>query len=154
MICTKLQGSSACAMSRQLGDRVRGRPDAPGEGAARGLARLFQALPVRVEQPAVVAAAKTSPFGTTQRQRGAAVRALLGQQPEPAAGVPEQHQVLAEQPAPHRHPARHVVGGHRPPVPAQQLPHRGPRADRGQALVLLLAQHARSCLSRTGHHGR
>jgi len=35
-----------------------------------------------------------------------------------------------------RHPARHVVRGDRPPVAAQQVPHRGAWSDRGEALVI------------------
>src|SRR5580692_45928 len=127
----------------QLRDRVGRRPDPAGKRAVRQFSWLLQTASVRAEQPAVVPAAQARLFGTAEGEGGTAVRALLGQQPELAASVPEQDQVLAEQPPPRRYPACHVVGGHRPPVPAQQVPHRGSWPDRGEALVFLLAEHGR-----------
>ena len=72
-------------------------------------------------------------------QRRAAVRAVLLHQADPAAGVAERDQVLAEQPHPGGRAARlrdlRRQAGRRP-VPAQQLAHQRPGTHPGQDLVV------------------
>ena len=114
--------------------------------AERGrLARHVDALAVHVERPPVVHAAQRRVLVAAEVQRRAAVRAVLLHQADPAAGVAERHQVLAEQPHPGRRAARLGDLGRqagRRPVPAQQLAHQRPRAHPGQDLVVFRLKHA------------
>ena len=93
------------------------------------------AAPVGVEQPVVVATAQAGSFGASEGEGGTAVRALLGEQPEPALAVPEQNKILP----------RAVGAGPAPGRPCRAWPPAtssgaagspsGAWSDRGQALV-------------------
>ena len=114
--------------------------------AERGrLARHVDALAVHVERPPVVHAAQRRVLVAPEVQRRAAVRAVLLHQPDPAAGVPERHQVLAQQPHPRRRAAR-ARGSPRTGRPgsstgAAARPSAS-RAHPGQDLVLFRLEHA------------
>ncbi len=78
-------------------DRIGRRLDLVAERALFRLVRLAQALAAVAELPAVIGAADAVLGRDAVRQRSAAVRAGLGDQPHAALLVAEQHQVLAEE---------------------------------------------------------
>ena len=105
---------------------------------------LVGALPADVELPPVVGAAQPALLVPPVEQRRAPVRATLPDQADRPARVAEGDQVLAQQPDPARRPVgladlRRQAG--RDPVAAQQVPHRRPRADPGEDLVVFGRQH-------------
>ena len=67
------------------------------ERALLRLVRLGEALALMAELPAVIGAADAVVGRDAEGERGAAVRALLGDQAHAALLVAVQHQVLAEQ---------------------------------------------------------
>src|SRR5215471_17552544 len=100
---------------------------------------LVGALAGDVELPAVVGAAQPAFLVAPVEQRRAAVRALLLDQPYRAIGVPERHEILAEQPDPRRGAVGFgnlLAQARGYPVPPQQVSHRRARADPGEDLVV------------------
>src|SRR5205823_3642597 len=82
------------------------------------------------------AAAQAAFFDNTEFERGAAVAAVPVQEPDPAALVAEQHQILAEDAHCQRHVLEFGRHRHRLPKTAQILATRRPRTDMGQFGVL------------------
>ncbi len=124
------------------------------------LRRLFDAVALEVPLPPVVAAPDAVLMHDSVGQRGAAVRAVLGNDAvAPGLRRLEERPVLTEQ--------AHGFGGDRVevllkgdgiPVAPQQLPHGRARSDLGEFFVLLDGQHVRSfrdfrCLEGTGPCG-
>ena len=127
--------------------RVRAGPHLVPERALRRHARHVDAAADHVELPAVVDAAEPALLVATVEERRAAVRAVLGDEPDLAPAVAEGDQVLAEQP----HLLRRAVGrgqlvrgqaGH--PVLAQQPAHGRATADPTEKLVVLVGEHVSS----------
>ena len=103
---------------------------------------LLDAAPVRVHQPAVIVAADAGLLDEAERQIGAPVRALPVDQPEAAAAVAVEHQILAEQP--HRLDGGLVElgdAGDRHPVAPQVVAHRRARPHLREQPVVFSAQH-------------
>ena len=80
------------------------------------LVHHVHAAAVDVELPAVVDAAQPALLVAAEEERGAAVRAELVEQPDPALRVAEGHQVLAQQLHAHR------AGSPAPAAPAPAAP--------------------------------
>jgi hypothetical protein len=90
--------------------------------ARRWLARLLEATPIAGDQPAVVDATQAALVEPTVTQIDAAVRAITANQPRPAARVPEQNQVFAEDTRRHRRVGRKLLGqSDRLPIAPHQL---------------------------------
>jgi hypothetical protein len=85
----------------------------------------------------VVAAADAARFGQAEFQGGAAVRAAPLHQAETAAGLPEQHQVLAEDTDQLGRAAELRCHGDRLPIAPQIFAHGRARADPRELLVAL-----------------
>ena len=120
----------------ELARRIRALGDGVPDGAPGRLARRLEDHPVHVEQPSVVAAADPALRHDAELERRASVAAVAVQDPDPALQVPEDDEILAEDP----HRERHVVElrgeRHRLPVATEQLAARRPGADVGELLVL------------------
>ncbi len=112
---------------------------------AFGFVGLLEAAPGAVELPAVIRA--TNPvFGRDPvRERRAPVRAELADQPERAAAVLEQDEILTEDADALGPAVLHLVEhGDRPPVPPQEASHPRAGSDAGEQVVFLGGQHAQS----------
>ncbi len=124
--------------------RIRRQSHPVPERARRRLTGHVDARAVGVEFPAVIRAPQATFLVAAEIQRGTPVRAVLGDQPDRAGRVPERHQILAEQPNPHRCTVRlgnlHRQQGGRPVTP-QQFAHRRARPDPRQDVVVLLGEH-------------
>src|SRR5205823_9522915 len=99
------------------------------------------------ELPAVVHATQAALFVTREEQRGAAVWAVVLEQPDLALRVAEGDQLFAEQQDTHRVAVgswqlAREHGWH--PVLAHQRAHRRPRSDAGNQLIIFLAEHGGS----------
>ena len=111
-------------------------------GRGNVLVRLLDAAAVLVEQPAMVVAAQPALFDEAVGCVGAAMRALAVDQPEGAAQILVESQILAQQ-------ADRLDGlvfelghrGYRHPIAAQQFAHRGAGADLREKLVLRAVEH-------------
>src|SRR6516164_4593241 len=102
------------------------------ESPASRFARLFEAMSLRVEQPAVVAAANAALLNFAVVERRPAMAASAVQQTRSTPTVAKQYQILAE-----RAYASRRIGGvlgqcNRVPVPAQELSHRRTAPDPNQ----------------------
>ena len=106
--------------------------DAVLEVLRRRHVRHVDAVAFDVELPAVIDAAQAAFLVAAEEQRGAAVRAAMLHDADPAVGVAEGDQLLAEQHQPHRLAVglelRRETGGN--PVFAHQVAHRRARAVR------------------------
>src|SRR4051794_16765363 len=87
--------------ARPLHARERAYPDSVLDGASGGLGWRVQDAAIHVVLPAVIYAAQTALFIAPEKERCAAVRAELGQQPWAALGVAKSDQVLPEQADPY-----------------------------------------------------
>src|SRR6185503_17661124 len=67
------------------------------DAAGIGLGRRLEHGAVDIEEPAVIAAANAARRGNAEFERRAAMNAMAVQEAEPAALVPEQHQIFAEE---------------------------------------------------------
>ena len=94
-----------------LAQRIGAVEDMAGDAAGLGLARRLQDRAVDVVEPAMIAAADAGLADDAELERGAAVAAMRVQEPEAAAAVAKQHQILAE----NAHAQRQVLDplGHR-----------------------------------------
>jgi hypothetical protein len=100
-----------------------------------GLARLVETDPLRVEEPAVIAAADAEVFHLAVEQRRAAVDAPWVDEARVAAAVAEQDQVFAEHPNRARK-IRCLLGQRdRMPVAAQKLTARSARVHRREVVI-------------------
>ncbi len=104
--------------------------------------RLLDAAPGLVHQPAVIVAANAALLDEAVAEIGAAMRTLPIEQPETAAEILIEHEILAHQ----THGLDRVVvelarTADRHPIAPQQLSHRGPRPDLGQQPILFGTQH-------------
>ena len=103
---------------------------------------LVQAPAGVVEEPAVVIAAQAAIFHEAVRQVRAPMRTVPVDKPVVAAPVPEQREVLAEEPD-----RLHVLlrelrdAGNGMPVAPQQFSHRRPLASFAELPVALVTQH-------------
>ena len=105
-------------------------------GVGDVLVGLLQALPALIELPTVIEAADALLLDRAAGQIGAAVRAMARDEPETAAEVFVERQVLAEEP----HRLDRVVvelagAGDRHPVAPQQIAHRRARPDAGEHVI-------------------
>jgi hypothetical protein len=110
----------------------------PGARARIGdvVVGLLEAAAGLVHQPAVIVAADAGLLDEAVGEIGAAMRALPIDQPEPAAEVLVEHEVLAHQAdSLDRAPLELAGAADRHPIAAQQLAHRGPGADLGEQPV-------------------
>src|SRR5690606_22420885 len=97
-----------------------------------------------VEAPAVVIAAQPAFFDEPVAEIGPPVGAMALQQAVLAAEIAVEHETLAQQAYGFDRIAFELVdAGNRMPVPAHHLAHGGTRANPGQLVVLLLAEHGR-----------
>ena len=124
--------------------RVGALADLVPEVALGRLAGHIHATPGDVVHPTVVHAAQAVVLVSPEEEGGAAVGAVLGEEPDAARRGPEYDEVLAEQP--HAHGVavgrRELVGGHDGhPILAEQLAHGGVGAHPGQQLVVLRGEH-------------
>ena len=119
-------------------------PRAEGGRAVVGLGRAFDRLALDVELPGVEDAAQMAVLDPRQRQRSAAMRAALVEEPDPAVGRTQRDIVAAQQRRHERRVARHQLGGERegkPVVLAHHPAHRRIAFDPGEEFVLLFGQH-------------
>ena len=102
----------------------------------RGLRRRLQQRAVDVVEPAVIAAADAALLDVAELQRGATMGAVLLEQAHASRLVPEQHQVLAQDP--HRKRQLSQLRGHGDSVPEapQVLPRRRASRHVGEFRVL------------------
>ena len=109
--------------------------DAVLEVLRRRHVRHVEAVAFDVELPAVIDAAQAAFLVAAEEQRGAAVRAAMLHDADPAVGVAEGDELLAEQQEPHRLAVglqfRRETGGN--PVFAHQVAHRRARAQYASA---------------------
>ncbi len=129
----------------QFLDGIGGRADLVAERAFLRLVRLREAFAVPGKLPAVIGAADAVLGRDAIGERGAAVRAPLGDQAEPALAVLEQHEVFAEHADALVPDLAFELGCRcdRVPVAAHQVAGRGARPDAGEQFVLLRRQHRR-----------
>src|SRR5262249_61216974 len=122
--------------------RVAGLTEVGAHPAACGLSRRPEALAGHVEQPAVKSAAQSAILEPSEGEVGAAVRTGALDQAVVAPVVPEQHEILAEEPYRFdRSIAGEFInqrGGL--PIAAQELAGGPPPARGGHEVVLLGAQ--------------
>ena len=114
------------------------------EPAAFGLAAHVQDLAVGIELPAVIETAQPAFLVAAEGERGLAMRAMLAEDPEPAAGVAKDDEILAQKPRAHRRAVgRGDFFGHAggQPVPAHDPPHRGIAFDTAEEIVLFGGEH-------------
>src|SRR5207245_3863422 len=107
-------------------------PDALLEPTARGISRRFQAAPVDVVDPAVIAAADAALERDPELERRSAMRAVQVQHADAPAAVAEDDQILAQNPRPQGRRREIARERHGLPEPAQVLAARGARSDFGQ----------------------
>jgi hypothetical protein len=131
----------------QLDRRIGGDVDLMPELVLDGLVELVDASAGDIELPTVVHAAESTFFVAAEEQRGAAVWTKFVQEPDPALGVAEGDEVLAQEP----HAHRRVVGfadlarqQRRDPVSSHRVAHRTALSHPGDQLVFLARQHSRS----------
>src|SRR6476646_4840847 len=93
----------------------------------------------------MIGTAQAIVLGNAVGHRGAAMRAALGHEPHVTEVISIQSEVLTEQADLLNWLSVELEHGRdRMPVTAQQVPHRGPRADLRQALVCFLCKHRSS----------
>jgi hypothetical protein len=99
------------------------------------------AIALGVEFPAVIDAAQTVPLVAAEEQRGAAVRAFMVHDADPAAAGAEGDQLLAEQHEAHRLAIGLQLRRHRrrQPILPHHFAHRRARADVDQIVTVFLA---------------
>jgi hypothetical protein len=100
-----------------------------------------------VELPAVVSAAEPGLLVAAEEQRSAPMRAEGTDDADPPGRVPESHQVLAEEPEPHRRPiAIRDLGRHQrwQPEPPEELTHGRSGPDLGQHVIVFDGQHGKA----------
>src|SRR5262249_50599556 len=123
---------------------VSARPHLVLEGALLRLVRHVDAAPAYVELPPVIGTAEPALFVAAEEQRGAAMRAIHGQEPDLPARVAEGDQVFAEKP----HLLGRAVGrgqlargqaGH--PVLAQERAHGGAASNPAEEIVVFAREH-------------
>ena len=127
-----------------LGGRIGLHPHlAPVVGLGR-LVRHLHAIAVHIELPAVIDAAQAAVLIAAEIERGAPVGAFLVENADPAARVPEGHEVLAQQPEPHRvaiGPRQLLRHERRKPEPAEQRAHRRAGTGPAEQFVVFRFQH-------------
>src|SRR4029077_2410039 len=89
--------------------------------AVLGLARLVEAAALRVEEPAVVAAADADVFDPAEEERRAAVHAARVDKPGVATAIAEQDEVFTEDADRARKVSGFLGQRHRMPVPPEEL---------------------------------
>src|SRR5262249_2180345 len=113
------------------------------KGVVRRHVRHVEAIAVDVELPAVIGAAQPLVLVAAEEQRGAAVRAAVIEDADPAGAVAKGHELLAEQKEPHRVAARlelaRLRGGN--PVFAHHVADQRPGTDPGQDFTLGSPRH-------------
>ena len=119
-----------------------------------GLARLLEAAPLGVEQPAVIAAANPALLDATVIEGGAAMAAARLHQPRLAAPVTEQNEVFAQDADGLGRRAGIGDEPDRMPVAAQQFSHGLATPDFGQGGIVGrgLARIAGAGIDRLGRH--
>src|SRR5262249_58938428 len=114
------------------------------EGALLRLIGHVDAAPGHVELPAVIGAAEPTLFIAAEEQRGAAMRAIHGEEPDLPARVAEGDQVFAEE----AHLLGWAVGrgklargqaGH--PILAQERAHWGAASNPAEEIVFFTREH-------------
>ncbi len=126
-----------------LGDLVGLGPDLFLVVLMRRRVRHVDAIAVHVEFPAVIDAAEAVLLVAAEEQRGAAMRAAVIHDADPAGAVAKRDQPLAEQQEAQRRAVALQFRRHRrrQPVLPHQLAHRGAGADPDQILAVLLFAH-------------
>ena len=123
--------------SLDLLHRIGALADLVTDRAVGRLAGCLQDGAVHIVMPAVIAAAQPPLLDLAELERRPAVRAVAVQEPDPAAPVPEYHQVLAQYPDRDRVFAQLLGHGDRMPKAAHVLATRRPGPDLGQLRVRL-----------------
>ena len=105
--------------------------------------RHVDAVAVHVVFPAVIDAADAVLLVAAEKQRGAAMRAAVVHDADPARAVAERDQLFAEQHEPHRRAVALELRRHhrRDPILPHQLAHHRAGADAGQIFAVLLLAH-------------
>ena len=103
--------------------------------AVVGLARLVEAVTLRVEEPAVVAAADADVFDPAEEERRAAVHAARVHEPRVAAAVAEQDEVFTEDADRAWKVSGFLGQRHGMPVPPEELTSRCARVHRREVVV-------------------
>ena len=114
------------------------------EPAAFGLAGLVEDVALHVELPAVIEAAQPAFFVAPERERRAAMQAVLAENAQAPLGVAEDDEVFAQHPGAHRRAIgfRDLLGKTgRQPMAAHDLAHRPVAFDAGQEIVVFLGDH-------------
>ena len=118
--------------------------------------RHVKAAAGHLEFPTVIDTADAAFFVAAEKQRGAAVRATMIHDADPAGIIAKRDQLLAEQHQADRHPAARDFRRHqrRDPVFPHQPAHRGARADPRQLNAVVGGRHesspnaSRACAAR------
>src|ERR1700733_14922169 len=108
-----------------LFDGIPGLPRVLTMAAAIGLAWLVQTTSLRIEQPTVITAADAVGFDAAVIQTRTPMHTAGIEHPGAAVAVPEQHQLLAQNPHFHRQIAHRGGSRDRLPVAAHELTARG-----------------------------
>src|SRR6185437_13801570 len=103
--------------------------------AELGLARLLEAIPLRIEEPAVIAAADAALLDLAVIKRGAAMGAARIEQARPAATVAKEDQILAQHTDLLRPVGRFARERDRMPIATQELAHLGARTGLGVVAI-------------------
>jgi hypothetical protein len=129
----------------QLLHRIGRHPNPVLEGAFPRLEWRLQTATVGVVQPAMVRASQSLGLGDPQLQPHAAMGALVLDQAQPAAPVPVQDEVFAQNTDfPNRVLQEAVAGRYRLPVAPHERPHRHARPNPTEPLVCFFAEHSTS----------
>src|SRR4029077_5925559 len=128
----------------QLDRRIGGDVDFVEKLVLGRLVHLVDAAAGDVELPAVIDAAQPAFLVAAEEQRGAAVRAIFVQEPDPPLTVAKGDEVFAQEP----HPYRRTLGlgdlareQCRDPVAPHRVAHRAALPHPGDQLVFLARQH-------------
>jgi hypothetical protein len=118
-------------------------PGAFLEAAARRLSRHVGHRAGHIEFPAMVDAAQSAIFVSPKDQRCAAVRTGLVNQTDPAFGIPEGNQILAQQPDTFRLPVLDQIGRRQKgnPVKPEQVSKGRPLPDPDQSFIVFVRKH-------------
>jgi hypothetical protein len=131
----------------QLDRRIGGDVDFVEEMVLGRLVHLVDAGAGDVKLPAVIDAAQPAFLVAAEKERGAAMRAIFVEEPDPPLAVAKGDEVLAQEPHPHR---RSIGLGDlareecRDPVAPHRVAHRAALPHPGDQLVFLARQHHQS----------
>jgi hypothetical protein len=109
----------------------------------RRLARLFEAVALPVEKPAVVETTETAVLYPSVAQVGTPVGAMKTEQSEITVVVAKQDEILAQDSNRHRRAIGRQLfeQGYRLPVSPEQITARSAGSGAGQQIVIFLRQH-------------